>query len=68
MGRQSTPSSWVAFEANTAEQEVKYLPLLLFPGEMFQDPLSEYLHHLSFYGVIQEDPKYGQKVIVDVTS
>lgn len=31
--RQSTPSSCAAFEANTAEQEVKYLPLLLFPGE-----------------------------------
>lgn len=35
---------------------------------MFQDPLSEYLQHLSFYDVIQEDPKYGQKVTVDVTS
>lgn len=35
---------------------------------MFQDILVEYLYRLSFYGVIQEDPKYGQKVIVDVTS
>lgn len=35
---------------------------------MFQDPLAEYLYHLSFYGVIQDDPKYGQKFIVDVTS
>lgn len=35
---------------------------------MFQDPLADYLYRLSFYGVIQEDPKYGQKVIIDVTS
>lgn len=30
--RRSTLPSCVAFEANTAKQEVKYLPLLLFPG------------------------------------
>lgn len=35
---------------------------------MFQDPLAEHLHLLSFYSVTQEDPKHAQKVIVDVTS
>jgi len=35
---------------------------------VFQDPLAEHLYLLSFYSVTQEDPKHGQKVIVDVTS